>query len=83
MLQIMNIHLREASFHELGVYSKNDGNALGIFSPRNVSVPYLSETIEHSYLLCISVSASCQSKRGSINVRVLNVFYQRWYNSVR
>lgn len=27
----------EAAFHELGVYSKNDGNAVGIFSPKNVS----------------------------------------------
>ncbi|CAF5207439.1 unnamed protein product, partial [Rotaria magnacalcarata] len=26
---------REAAFHELGVYSKNDGNAVGIFSPKN------------------------------------------------
>jgi hypothetical protein len=26
----------EAAFHELGVYSKNDGNAVGIFSPKNV-----------------------------------------------
>jgi kinesin family protein 1 len=28
---------REAAFHELGVYSKNDGNAVGIFSPKNVN----------------------------------------------
>ncbi|CAF3830630.1 unnamed protein product [Rotaria sordida] len=28
---------REAAFHELGVYSKNDGNAVGIFSPKNSS----------------------------------------------
>ncbi|CAF1293104.1 unnamed protein product, partial [Adineta ricciae] len=26
---------REAAFHELGVYSKTDGNAVGIFSPKN------------------------------------------------
>lgn len=29
---------REAAFHELGVYSKNDGNAVGIFSPKNVRI---------------------------------------------
>ena len=32
----MRIFCREAAFHELGVYSKNDGNAVGIFSPKNV-----------------------------------------------
>lgn len=32
---------REAAFHELGVYSKNDGNAVGIFSPKNVSIFFL------------------------------------------
>ncbi|CAF3486029.1 unnamed protein product [Rotaria socialis] len=26
---------REATFHELGLYSKNDGNAVGIFTPKN------------------------------------------------
>jgi len=35
---IIFIFYREAAFHELGVYSKNDGNAVGIFSPKNVTV---------------------------------------------
>ena len=29
---------REAAFHELGVYSKNHGNAVGLFSPENVRI---------------------------------------------
>jgi hypothetical protein len=32
------VYSREAAFHELGVYSKNDGNAVGIFSPKNVNL---------------------------------------------
>ena len=34
---ILAVPFSEAAFHELGVYSKNDGNAVGIFSPKNVS----------------------------------------------
>jgi hypothetical protein len=38
---IVNIFFREAAFQELGVYSKNDGNAVGIFSPKNVRTFFL------------------------------------------
>jgi kinesin family protein 1 len=38
---------REAAFHELGVYSKNDGNAVGIFSPKNVRRNL--KTINHDF----------------------------------
>ena len=48
----------EAAFHELGVYSKNDGNAVGIFSPKNVRDEEEKERRFAMIISCILVSSS-------------------------